>query len=45
MECLDPVLWPSGLKGSDLESNDVEVCSESLPKDLPPHLVPTDKLQ
>lgn len=31
MECLDPVLWPSGLKGSDLKSNDVEVCGESLP--------------
>lgn len=32
MECLDPVLWPSGLKGSDLKSNDVEVCGDSLPR-------------
>lgn len=31
MECLDPALWPSGLKGSDSKSNDVEVCGESVP--------------
>lgn len=32
MGCLDPVLWSSGLKGSDLKSNDVEDCGESLPR-------------
>lgn len=31
MECLDPVLWPSGRKGSNSKSNGVEVCGESLP--------------
>lgn len=44
MGCLDPVLWPSGLKGSDLKSNDVEDCGESLPQDPLPHLVPAGKL-